>query len=34
VNFTVPIILMILCIVIAATIFFGGFSEEKRISGR
>jgi hypothetical protein len=34
VNFTVPIILMILCIVIAGTIFFGGFSEEKRIRGR
>lgn len=29
-NFTVPIILMILCIVIAGTIFAGGFSEEKR----
>jgi hypothetical protein len=30
VNFTVPIVLMILCIAIAGLIFWGGFSEERR----
>jgi hypothetical protein len=30
VNFTVPIILMILCIAIAGLIYWGGFSEERR----
>lgn len=33
-NFTVPIILMILTIAIAVTIFLGGFSEERRIQNR
>jgi hypothetical protein len=30
VNFTVPIVLMIICIAIAALIYWGGFSEERR----
>jgi hypothetical protein len=30
VNFTVPIILMVLCIAIAGLIYWGGFSEERR----
>jgi hypothetical protein len=33
VNFTVPIILMILCIAIATLIYWGGFSEERRGRG-
>jgi hypothetical protein len=34
VNYTVPVILCILCIAIIVTIFLGGFSEEKRVGGR
>jgi hypothetical protein len=30
VNFTVPIVLMVLCIGIAALLYAGGFSEEHR----
>jgi hypothetical protein len=30
VNFTVPIVIMILCIGIAALIYWGGFAEERR----
>jgi hypothetical protein len=33
VNFTVPIILMVLCIAIAGLIYWGGFSEERRGRG-
>lgn len=33
-NFTVPIVLMVLCIAIIVTIFLGGFSEEKRVGGK
>jgi hypothetical protein len=31
VNFTVPIVLLVLCVVIAGLIFWGGFSEERRV---
>jgi hypothetical protein len=30
VNFTVPIVLFVLCIALAGLIFWGGFSEERR----
>jgi hypothetical protein len=29
-NFTVPICLMVLCIVLSALIYWGGFEEERR----
>jgi hypothetical protein len=32
VSFTVPIILMIVCVAISVLIFWGGFSEERRLS--
>jgi hypothetical protein len=32
VSFTVPIILMIVCVAISALIYWGGFSEERRLS--
>jgi len=31
VDFTVPIILMVLCIAIVAVLYFGGFAEENRL---
>gem|GEM_PF-3852015 len=33
-NFTVPIVLMVLCIAIAGLIYWGGFAEERRGRGR
>jgi hypothetical protein len=33
VNYTVPVVLFILCVGIIVTIFAGGFSEEKRLGG-
>ena len=32
-NYTVPIVLFVLCVAIIVTIFAGGFSEEKRVGG-
>lgn len=32
-NYTVPVVLFILCVGIIVTIFLGGFSEEKRLGG-
>lgn len=31
-NFTVPIILIFVCVGLATLIFWGGFSEERRLS--
>jgi hypothetical protein len=30
VNFTMPIVLLVICIALAGLIFWGGFSEERR----
>ncbi len=30
-NFTVPLVIMVLCIVIVVAIYWGGFSEERRL---
>jgi hypothetical protein len=34
VSFTVPIILLVLCVAITVLIFWGGFSEERRGAGK